>query len=613
MRVLIFDLETDGLLHPWSKKGASVVTKIHCMGVVDLDGNKHLFVASKGELAAGLDMLNEADMLVGHNVQGFDLRVLKKLCGWVPKAGTKVFDTVIAASCIYPDIKKDDYRLAHLRPFDAVPKALRGRHSLESWGYRLGLLKGAYGKDRKDWSNYSDDMGTYCLGDCLVTKKLYQLLVSKHPSEHMLSLEHAFANVIDLQQEIGVTFNDQKARELYSEMLIEKAQLNKDLRNLFPPRIVEYFTPVKKLRKEKTIPFNPNSRPQIIWHLKNKYGWKPTVYTEDSDDGTPKMDETVLLGLPYAEAKPLARYLQLTKLMGYLGSPNNGWLVLQQADKAIHGAMRTNGTVTGRVAPFSPNLTQVPHVCGKCHATPCRTFDPNHSPYGYEIRSLFTPRPGWKMIGCDAKGIQLRMLAHFMAPYDGGEYIRLVTTGDPHEANRVAAGLETRDQAKTFIYALLFGAGDGKIGKITGKGMVEGRKTKARFFANMPAFARLKAGIEKALRINGFLRGLDGRKYPIRSKHVALNVLLMGGEAVVMKTATLYFHSEMARRGYNLREDYNQILFIHDEFQFEARPEIADEVGQVAADAITRAGADLRVRCPLAGDFSTGANWAETH
>ena len=196
-----------------------------------------------------------------------------------------------------------------------------------------------------------------------------------------------------------------------------------------------------------------------------------------------------------------------------------------------------------------------------------------------------------------------------MARWDGGEYVRTVTTGDVHTANQQAAGLETRDQAKTFIYGFLYGAGDAKIGKIVGGTSKTCKQLKNRFLKNLPALGKIKDGLDLAVKQRGYIKGLDGRHLPVRSPHMALNTLLQSAGAVVMKEALCVLDDSITNN--DLRARF--MLNVHDEFQLQVHPDDAERVGALAVAAIRQAGVRLGLRCPLDGEFKIGRNWAETH
>lgn len=287
---------------------------------------------------------------------------------------------------------------------------------------------------------------------------------------------------------------------------------------------------VKGNHKTKTIPFNPASRDQIAERL-IKRGWKPQAY----EGKRPAINEGVLKSIDTPEASLLLEYLLVSKRLGQLAEGQQAWLKLEKGGR-IHGSVLTNGTVSGRCSHRNPNVAQVPAV---------------RAPYGSECRELFKAPEGKVLVGCDASGLELRALAGYLFPYDNGAYAKEILTGDIHTANQKAAGLQTRDQAKTFIYAFLYGAGDAKIGEIVGGSSKEGKRLKASFMSKTPAIKRLTNAVAEAVSTRGTLRGLDGRPLPCRSAHSALNLLLQSAGAVIMKQALIEF-IDMATKPYEM-------------------------------------------------------------
>ncbi len=583
---LAYDLETNGLL--------DTVSMVHCMAVVNIDtGEEKFFLRDAyriqglkidGGMLEGLNYLKSATTLIAHNHIGYDLPVLQKLYGFQPKA--EMIDTFILAPLVYPDIRDEDFKRS------GFPMKLIGKHSLESWGFRLNLRKGDYGKERTDWSTFDLDMVNYNLQDARICAALYKHCLVKAPCEAAIKLEHEFAGVIRKMERTGVSFDSAKAHELIGKLRDEQAKISDDLQTVFPPKQVEYETPVRKEKRYRTEHFNPNSRQQIANGLKERYGWSPTKLT---DTGLAVVDEEVLEKLDYPEAKLLARHMMLTKRIGQLADGDNGLLKLVKEGR-IHGRVATLGTVTGRCSHHSPNLAQVPSV---------------EVEYGKDFRSLFTAGDNRVLVGCDAKGIQLRCLGHYLAPYDDGEYARLVVEGDPHERNRVAAGLATRAEAKRFIYAFLFGAGNNKLGAILNCSPAEAANVRKRFLENLPAFGLLTSNIEDAVTRRKYLKGIDGRFYHIRSAHSALNVLLQGAEAILMKKATVLL--EAGLRAKPEHADTKIVLHIHDELQVETTDQLASDVATMFRESLRAAGNFYNFRCPLDTDAKVGANWAETH
>lgn len=291
-------------------------------------------------------------------------------------------------------------------------------------------------------------------------------------------------------------------------------------------------------------------------------------------------------------AELVKEYLLLQKRVSQVES----WLEAIGEDGRVHGRVITNGAVTGRMTHSSPNMAQIPNA---------------GSVYGHECRECWTVEEGNVLVGCDASGLELRMLAHYMK--DEG-YVRTVTEGsskdgtDVHTVNQKAAGLSSRDNAKTFIYAFLYGAGDAKIGSIVGGSAKDGAKLKAKFLSQTPSLARLMGAVSKYA-AKGFVPGLDGRKIWVRSEHAALNSLLQGAGAVVMKKALCLFYDKIKANKWPVKLVAN----VHDEFQFECPPSVAEEAGKTARQSIIDAGIYFNLRCPLDGEYKIGKSWKETH
>jgi DNA polymerase I-like protein with 3'-5' exonuclease and polymerase domains len=236
-----------------------------------------------------------------------------------------------------------------------------------------------------------------------------------------------------------------------------------------------------------------------------------------------------------------------------------------------------------------------------------------NAPLGKECRELFTVPDGWSIVGADMSGLELRCLAHYLAPMDGGAYAKVVCEGDVHTHNQQAAGLETRAQAKTFIYAWLYGAGPGKIGKIVGGSAAKGHTLIDRFLEALPAVKGLKKKVSHNVRVAGHLKGLDGRLLPIRSNHAALNTLLQSAGAVLCKQWVCDSYGRIEGRGFVYGEDFTFLGWIHDELQIAVRAGMEKEVGAIVTECARRAGEPFGFRVPLASDFHTGKNWSETH
>ena len=515
--------------------------------------------------ASGLQKyLDSCDLIIMHNGICFDAPVLRR--NWnITMKQSQMCDTLVLSRLLSP--------------------SLEGGHSLDAWGQRLGFAKG----DFKDFdSGYSAEMESYCIQDTLVTEKLYLHLTAelntKKFEERSIKLEHNVQAIIAKQEENGFKLNEREAITFLTTLQSKLAVLETELQNIFPTKtILRVSEKTGKPLKPIIEPFNPGSRKQIGERLIEK-GWKPEKFTEN---GQAIVDEGTLEGLDFPEAKAIAEYLLLQKRIAQIKS----WLDVVQPDGRVHGRVITNGAVTGRMTHHSPNMAQVPS-CG--------------SPYGEDCRDLWIVEKGYKLVGIDASGLELRMLAHYMKD---DAYIYEVTQGDIHTANQKAAGLETRAQAKTFIYAFLYGAGAAKIGKVVGAGAKEGQKLIDSFLENTPKLRVLREKVARISKSEGSLPGLDGRRLHIRSDHAALNTLLQGAGAIVMKQALVILDERLSKLGI----DYKFVANVHDEWQIEVEEAYADMVGKLGVQAIESAGRVLEMRCPLSGEYRVGNSWKETH
>ena len=624
MKILFFDIETNGIEDFTNLSDLKVC---HCISIYDPIAAKMITFEGEG-IKEGLNMLSKADKIIGHNVIGFDLPALAKLYNFHPPL-VRVQDSLVMSRCVHPDLREDDFKRKNFDP------SMIGSHSLKAWGHRMGeMLKLTYGEEEGAFDHYNEEMKKYCERDVLVTKTLYEYLTKFEPSRKMLAIEHWFAYIIRLQESQGFAFDIDKAEQLEQKLNAVRAKLQDKLQEMFEPTVekmksasgwsleikhsnfIEVINAPTKAKlkeelktrglkqtlvkeavslgaQEKIIPFNPGSRKQIKERLE-ALGFEIPV----SNDGkTVKIDESTLKSINHPSAKLLLEYLLVVKRLGQLAEGKNGWLRLVK-DGRIHGRVNTNGAVTGRCTHSLPNLAQVPAT---------------RAEYGEECRSLFITKKGYKLVGVDASGLELRMLAHYLSTWDGGEYTKAILEGDIHSVNQKAAGLKTRDQAKTFIYGFLYGAGDGKIGEIVGGSLKEGKILKMKFLSNLPALKILKKGIEQKVTRSKRLVGIDGRILPIRSPHSALNMLLQSAGAVVMKVALIKLYSKLQSLEWQHGRDYSFVGNIHDEFQAEVLPEKAETYGQLAVQAIKAAGKELKLNCPMDGEYKIGESWAQTH
>ena len=576
MRTLILDLESDGLLDS--------VTKVHLLVCKDADTGEY-HIAKNGEVKYLLEKI-QGDHIVGHNLLGFDLEVLRKLYNWyIPIE--QVTDTLILSRLMFPDMRERDFSK---KKIDAK---LHGSHSLKAWGERFDFEKGNYGEQEGAWESYSPEMEEYCIRDVDLTEKLWKSINVKG-QERAVELEHKIASICYDQERFGFPFDTAKAVKLYGALVDRREALHHELRSAFGSWVVDEGPRKKGLYHRITIvDFNPNSRQHIAKRLKELRGWEPKVFTAT---GEAKVDEGVLNSLNYPEARLMSEFLMLQKRIGQLAEGAQAWLKLEKNGR-IHGRVNTMGASTSRCSHSHPNTAQVPST---------------KAPYGKQCRELFTTDPGFSLLGVDVSGLELRCLAHYMAHYDGGAYGKELLQGDIHTANQEAAGLPSRDASKRFIYALLYGAGDQKIGAILEQGAAEGKKIKQKFLNKTPALKKLRDAVkEKAER--GYLRGLDGRVIPIRSTHAALNTLFQSAGAILCKRWVVEFHKLLEDKGYIYTQDYAQVAFVHDEIQLLVKDEHVRDIGGLAVRAIELAGDAYNFRIPLTGEWTVGKSWADTH
>jgi len=657
----VFDIESDGLLPEGAPNPERDITMVHCINgfdrregreyrftdhefYYDLDGNVTTERTQRdGDIDDGLRWLEEAESIGGHNIIGYDNVALEYL---YPETclDMEMWDSKIMGKLAVPDLKSKD--MIAMRKGQMAEGFVVGSQKLKHWAMRVGKhLKTDF--DPKDYGHtwktmpFTKDFDQYCMDDVRANVDVIEWQEEK--LKHCpiaVQLEHEVAKIITWQERIGVRYDEEASDKLAAELYGRLHELECEARVQF----AAFYLPkgrVKKFKKamKRTVPlghkewisegaehqpielvdFNPGSRRHIENRLRHVYDWEPTELT---DGGLAKIDEEVLGSLPFKEAKVFAEYMMVQKRLSQLAEGKQAWIKTVKDNGRIYGRVDQLGTGTGRMSHFGPNLAQVPK-CGK--------------PYGRECRALFIADPDRVIVGCDADALELRILAHFLAKFDMGEYVTVVLNGskangtDMHTRNRDAIGLSERETAKTWFYAFIYGAGDFKLGSIViSEWDVEkltkfyaqfpaGRKRKAalvrlgkrsreRLESSIPAFGKLVRAVKQAAR-RGWIKGIDGRRIPIRALHSALNFLCQGAGAVVMKKALVIMFDTFKRD----ELDVQPLLNVHDEVQLSVIPEQAKLVGAHAADAIKQAGEFFDLRCPLAGDYDVGATWAETH
>ncbi len=603
-RKLVIDIETNEVDFELGNE-IDQIHEILCVSVLDIETNEQFTFYERppsGDAIDGhrgnwhfysdsfINMVFRAHTLVGHNIIGFDLPALEKIFEKRISKDTKIFDTLVASRLCYPD-----------RP---------GGHKLQEWGVRLGYPKG----EVEQWGILNAKLLEYCEQDVRLTRRVYDLMLRETKGlDQALKLEHRTADIMWRQQWRGMAFDIPSAKEFESFLKKELLALDNKILDaagikIIPGRdfpiifkidgdyrknIVDYCSSVDLPLHQVRGPFtgvvyrtpdlnSPLQQKEIL----EKFGWQPTSFTPT---GAPKLDDSI------RDVPVIGRWLydrnvlndRLKKVSGLLEMVPTGTSI-------IHGGANPCGTPTGRMK--HRRIVNIPRPS---------------TPYGKELRSLFIARPGFKLVGYDAASLELRILAHYIG---NDKYTSLVTstdkTNDAHTLARDAAGAESRDVGKTLNYALIYGAGDAKLGATMGGGRAEGAAFRNNIFKLIPNFKQLMHKVEKAAE-KGYLKGLDGRKLWLRSEHKALNTLIQGGGAIFMKqvavaldeiTVLLQRHSRAFK-----------VLDMHDEAQWEVSPEYIDEFKLSVELAFKQAASDLKLRCPQAPEIKIGNNWMETH
>ena len=544
MRAVV-DIETDSL-NP---------TKVHCVVAKDIDSGR-VYPFPPDMLHGFRDWSQGVKQFIMHNGLSFDAPVLNRLLGTTIKP-SQIIDTLILSQLLNP-IRDNG-------------------HSLEAWGNKLAMPKG----DIDSYEVYTPEMLEYCKQDVAITHKLYQVLQQegKGFSRSSIDLEHQIRIIIDQQECNGFYLDMQKAMSLYNKLKDEAKGLEKWSLTTFEPTVVELKT------KTKYIPFNIGSRQQIAERLK-ELGWKPKQHT---DKGNIIINEAVLDNIELPEAKKFSRFFLLQKRIAQIKS----WIeACDDKDGRVHGKVMTLKTITGRMSHHSPNMAQIPAV---------------RSPYGKECRDCWTVDNPYthSIVGTDASGLELRCLAHLM---NDKNFTKEVTEGDIHSYNMKKVGLTNRDQAKTFIYAFIYGASSTKIGKILKVSSEEGDRIVQTYLKSMPSFRHLKDQVTKAA-MKGTIKGIDGRLLHIRSSHSALNTMIQGAGAVVCKLWLINMIKCINRIGVDAR----LVASIHDEYQFEVLNKDIKRFGQLTKDAMKDTEKQLQMKCPLDNEWKVGRTWAQTH
>ena len=584
---IAFDIETDGLLRE--------LTKIHCIVAQDLDtGAVFKYDTIQDNILNGIALLAAADEIWGHNVISFDLEAIKEIYPNFKYVG-KVYDTLILSRLFFTDILQRDFRT---KPAN-MPANLYGRHSLESWGHRLGQHKSEFGKQLNgDWTTYSPEMLDYCAQDVVVSVALCNLFIPKlEEYQKCIDLEHRCAFYMAWQEQAGFPFDIDAAHKLELDLRTELMSLSEDMRSTFNFVDGGNFTPKRPNKTKGYVAgaefcrlkeFNPTSRQHIAWAFRTHRGWEPTEFT---NTGIPKIDESVLKLIGTDEALGFARILELQKHLGQLSEGQNAWLKKVEKDGCLHHSCVLN-TNTGRMAHMRPNLAQVPSAP--------------------EYRALFNPGPNRIQVGCDASGLELRCLGHYLSRFDGGKFAKEVVEGDIHSQLAAIYGTD-RKTSKGVTYCLIYGGGNTKLGETAKAKKNEAAKVGAsirkKVLEGLEGFKQLNEAIQERAQY-GVLKGLDGRPIRLQGKnHAALNYLLQSAGSIITKTWLCEAYKRLEEAGI----DFIPLAYIHDEVQLSVLPEHAEKASQILVKTMQDITDVIGFRCQLDAEAQIGSNWSEVH
>jgi DNA polymerase III epsilon subunit-like protein len=582
-----------------------------------------------------LEFMDTVDVLIMHNALGYDLPLLKKLYGYT-YPGKKV-DTLVMSRLVNPK---------RISPFNCPNK--KAPHSIEAWGYRVGRGK----PEHDDWENFSDDMLHRCTEDVEILELVYEELLKESKGgkwkdafllsfklfenlqkqeaygwlvdqDHMKFCISQLTNwirridsVITPRLPLILEINEQKTAGQYKHVSKPFLKSGK-----YSQSVLDWYA-ITGLDPDRHPVVGPFSRIDFRYTDLNsgeetkdyllKQGWEPAEwnYNDDGDRTSPKLSkDDPFEGVDGKMGKLVAKRVQCRHRRSVI----EGLEKLVRPDGRIASSVNTLA-VTGRAT--HRNIVNIPQA---------KSF------YGKQMRKIFIAKPGFVLVGTDSDACQVRMLCGRM---NDPVYTDNVLNGkkedgtDIHSVNMRAAGLDNRDDAKTFFYGFLFGAGDAKVGKIVKGTAQRGKKLKADFLDGLPALKALLDFLTKEWRktakqrynkkfnrmeyYDGTITGLDGRPIKVGSEHQILVYLLQSDEAIMMTAAYNKFCKDMDRK-YVWGEDYGIVCWYHDEYTCECREEIAEDVRTIAENAIAWAGNYYKISCPHLGQGKIGRDWYAIH
>jgi DNA polymerase-1 len=543
---------------------------------------------------------------IGHNSIAFDAPNLNRLLG-TRLSYSSLVDTFVLSMLYSP--------------------SLADGHSLDAWGKRLGFEKG----NHDDWSRLSEEMIEYCQQDVRVTGLLFEKITERMKSvgfsERSAELEHKAWVLVQKQKKNGFQLDVPRAEQLYSEIRGLERDLKEKIHELWPPelqtvgefkrayRLDGTYTsryedhkskfPRLEIRTDGSyeaydyVEFNLGSPKQRIEKLL-ELGWEPVKFTPK---GNPSVDEDSLAAFALSSGKEEVTALAKWVVLNSRANMINNWLGLADEKGLIHGNLWLAGTL--RYRHDKPNTANIPAVRVDSADAPLRGMD---GLYTYESRDLWTSRDGElrSLVGVDAKGIQLRILAEYIKDEAFTEAILSV---DPHSANQQRMRLPSRALTKTITYATLMGAGDEKIAREAKVTVSEAREAKASFFEQVPGLKKLVNRLKGELKRTGRITLCDGARVMVSSDHMVIPYLLQGDESRIMKQAGVYI-DEGCRRS---RIDSLLCGSIHDEYQFDVLNDDIDSFRDLCETSFRKSGESFGYDVPIEGSTQVGRTWSQTH
>jgi len=653
---LVFDIEGNNLLPK--------LDTFHCAGVKDVDTGKEEWFYPD-DLQKFLDYLDTADVIIAHNAFGYDIPALNILSKkyfnkpWEPKATvqcTKVMSQVLCYTRFEfgHSLKKWGNHFEEKRQEEQNIQRAGGKTTQSNYKKmaveKESLLKGDYAGG---FESFNEDMFEYMKQDVRLGTLVYKELIreTKVAVKHFggsksilraLRSEMEMDRIMVKQCQKGWLF-DKPAAEALMKTLEERMNSHEIYINgLLGQMVASPDGSVVKARKEiadGTSTEIPAKSPKFTKagkldsHTKRWFG-----IPADS-----------VLGLDTPELLPVVGpYCRIEFVGGDVGNTNTvkeylytiGWKPDEWNWKKINGSfVKVSAKLSdsslaplGRVGEvlseyytlrsrhsvmkgWFPHIDENSRLHGDVFNVGTPTFRQTHkiianlpsgkAVLGPEIRRLFIARPGYKLVSADSAGCQLRLLAHFMRD---DNYTREVLEGDIHQKNADILGC-SRNDAKPFIFAYLYGAGGKKLGSILGVSDKEGNRLKKKFTAAFPALGALIDRIKAVTNEHGFIPGLDDRPIYTESQHKALNYLIQGAEAVVMKYTIIMVEEELAKAGL----DQSILLFYHDEVTYEVREDQAEEAKEIIMRCFEEAPKALGVDIMTCGDCNIGEDYYDVH